>query len=399
MRIGNFYANQATTDLLLKNQANLFATQTQLSSGKRITNPSDDPTAVAQITTARSAIAAEGSYAKNQSYLEGELRGVESTLGSIGDSLITARETLLQANNSTLGASDRASLAAGLRERRAEMLNLANQRSADGQFYFSGFQSGTPPFADTGTGVNFVGDSGVRNVVVGASRQIAANADGAAIFMNVPRGNGVFSTAASTSNTGSGRIDTGGVANPSALTGQNYEIQIGAGGTYSVVNTATAATVVSGSFTSGATIAFDGMQMVISGQPQPGDTFAVNSNTTTDIFSVFDRAIAALTAPVLSDAQRAQSSDALRGVLADIDQSLSRTLEARGDAGARLNALDLQKNISENTKLGAGETLSALEDLDYAEASTRFTQQKTALDAALAAYAQSSRSTLFDYLR
>jgi flagellar hook-associated protein 3 FlgL len=399
MRIGNFYANQVTTDAILRNQVNLYATQSQLSSGRKVVNPSDDPNAMSQITNARAVMAAETSYQKNQVFLEAELRGVESTLGNIGNSLSSARETLIQAGNPTLSSSDRLSLAAALRERRAEVLQLANTRGADGQYIFSGFQSGSAPFADTGAGVVFSGDNGVRGILVGPSRTITSNADGAGLFMNVPRGNGVFATDALPTNSGTGRIDTGGVLSPSALTGQNYEIRFTSASTYVVVNSSLGSTVQSGSYTAGATITFDGMQVVLNGQPAAGDGFNIVSNATSDIFSVFDRAIAAMSAPVLSDGQRSQLADATRAALADIDQMMSRSLEMRGDAGAKLNALDLQRQVSENTTLDAGLQLSGLEDVDYAEASTRFAQQKAALDAALAAYAQTSRSSLFDYLR
>lgn len=399
MRIGNFYMSQATTDALLRSQSELYATQSQLSSGKKVVNPSDDPNAMSQITHARAVTAAEGSYQKNQVFLEAELRSLESTMGNIGNSLSSARETLIQAGNATLSSSDRLSLAAALREQRAEILQLANTRGADGQYIFSGYQSGSAPFADTGSAVNFNGDTGVREVLVGPSRTIASNANGDSLFMSISRGNGVFATEALTANTGTGRIDTGGVVSPTALTGQNYEIRFTSASTYDVVNTSLGSVVQSGAYSDGATITIDGMQVVLNGEPASGDAFRIESGASDDIFSVFDRAIAALSSAVSTDAQRAQLSDAMRSALADIDQMMSRSLEMRGDAGARLNALDLQKQVSENATLDASLQLSYLEDVDYAEASTRFNQQKTGLDAALSAYAQMSRSSLFDYLR
>ncbi len=399
MRIGTYYSQLSTTDQLLRNQFDLYTTQSQIASGKKINVPSDDPGSMAQITTSRASLKAEASYEKNQVYLDSMLRTVESTLGAVGNSLSTAREALVQANNATLTDADRNSIAASLRQRRAELLTQANTTGGDGQYLFSGFQSSAPPFADAAGGVVFGGDNGTRNVLVGPSRSIAANADGDAIFMNIPRGNGVFSTAAAATNGGTGRIETGGVNNPAALTGQNYEIRFTGPANYDIVNTSLGTTLSSGVFQSGTAIQFGGMQMVIDGQPAGGDIFAVDSAATQSIFTSLDRAIAALETPVFTSADRARLSDTMRGTTADLDQAISRALEIRGEIGGRMNALDLAGNISANTALDAGTTLSGLEDIDYAEASTRFTRQKTAVDAALAAYAQTTRGTLFDYLR
>ncbi len=399
MRIGSYYSQLAKTDQLLRNQFDLYATQNQIASGKKINAPSDDPASMAQILTSRASVNAEQSFAKNQTYLDAELRTIESTLGSVGNSIAAAREGLVQANNATLTDADRRSIASALRERRSELLQLANTRGADGQFVFSGFQSGVPPFADSIGGVVFGGDTNGRNVLVGPSRVITANADGDAIFMSVPRGNGVFATAAAATNGGSGRIDTGGVPNPALLTGNNYSIQFTSASTYDIVNVTMATTVSSGAFQPGAAIQFAGMQMTISGQPTSGDTFSVTSGTNRSIFASLDRAIAALGTPVSTDGDRARMSDAIRGTMADLDQALSRTLEHRGAIGGRMNALDLSDRISKDTSLDANTILSVLEDVDFAEATTRFARQKNALDAALAAYAQTTKGTLFDYLR
>ncbi len=399
MRIGTYYSQIATTEQILRNQGDLFTTQSQIASGKKVVTPSDDPASMAQITSSHASLKANESFARNQIYLGAELRSVESTLGAVGNSISSAREGLVQANSATLTDADRRSISSALVQRRAELLQLANTTGSDGQYLFSGFQSGAAPFTDTAAGVTFGGDNGSRNVLVGPSRSIVANADGGAVFMNIPRGNGVFATTAAAGNSGTGRIETGGVNNPAALTGQNYEIRFTSSNTYDIVNVSLNTTIASGGYTSGAAIQFAGMQMVISDQPVNGDKFKIDSGTNQTVFASLDRAIAALNTPVSTAADRASLSDTLRGTMADLDQAFSRSLEQRADVGGRMNALDLAGNISANTALDTSTTLGALEDVDYAEASTRFSRQKTALDAALAAYAQTTKGTLFDYLR
>jgi flagellar hook-associated protein 1 FlgK len=66
------------------------------------------------------------------------------------------------------------------------------------------------------------------------------------------------------------------IADPTLVTFQNYEVQFTGASAYSVVNTATGTAVMSGAYTSGSPISFDGLDVVITGTPVTGDFFYVN---------------------------------------------------------------------------------------------------------------------------
>ncbi|MDH3502930.1 MAG: flagellar hook-associated protein FlgK [Nitrospirota bacterium] len=82
---------------------------------------------------------------------------------------------------------------------------------------------------------------------------------------------------ASARNTGSAIGSSLTIADPTLATFQPYEVQFTGAAAYSVVNTATGANVTSGTYTSGTSISFDGLDAVITGAPGTGDVFHVNA--------------------------------------------------------------------------------------------------------------------------
>lgn len=67
------------------------------------------------------------------------------------------------------------------------------------------------------------------------------------------------------------------ITDPTLVTFQNYEVQFTGASAYSVVNTATGATVTSGAYTSGSPISFDGLDVVITGAAASGDVFSLSA--------------------------------------------------------------------------------------------------------------------------
>ncbi len=399
MRIGTSFRFTSASAAISDAQTKALRTQNELASGVKVSAPSDDPVNASQIVTTQASVSAQTSYQSNQSYLNGELNQLDTTLGSIGDSLTSVRETLVSAGNGALNDQDRKSLAATLTSQRSQLLTLANTRSAAGQFLFAGFQSGQIPFSQAGNVVAFSGDAGSRGVLVAVGQAIRSNADGQALFMTVPRGNGVFATAASAANTGSGMIDSGTVINPAALTRQGYAIRFTAANSFDVVNTTTNAVLSTNAYQPGNSVSFDGMRVTLSGAPAAGDTFTVTQGSTNSVFSSIDQAIAALQSPVVNDVDRSRLNDALRQSAADLEQAENTALAQRADVGGRLNALQQATQISSDTLLNNKALLSQLQDVDFADAATRLAQQQTGMQAAIAAYGQTSKISLFDYLR
>jgi flagellar hook-associated protein 3 FlgL len=84
--------------------------------------------------------------------------------------------------------------------------------------------------------------------------------------------------------------------------------------------------------------------------------------------------------------------------ITDIQSALDNVLTVRAKIGARLNALDTQKEISEELILQSEKTLSGIQDLDYAEAVGRLNLQLVGLQASQQAFTRIQNLSLFNYL-
>ncbi|MGZ4956446.1 MAG: flagellar hook-associated protein FlgL [Methylobacter sp.] len=88
----------------------------------------------------------------------------------------------------------------------------------------------------------------------------------------------------------------------------------------------------------------------------------------------------------------------LDNVLTDLNAAQDSFLQAQTSVGTRLNALDAQESQNGKFVLDTQTTLSQTQDLDYAEAISRFQLQSTALQAAQQAFGSVKKLSLFNYL-
>jgi flagellar hook-associated protein 3 FlgL len=85
--------------------------------------------------------------------------------------------------------------------------------------------------------------------------------------------------------------------------------------------------------------------------------------------------------------------------IANLDQSLDRTVSVRAEVGSRLSAIDQATNTRESEAVDLQSLLSDVRDTDYAKAISTLNQQYAGLQAAQAAYTRIAQMSLFDYLR
>jgi flagellar hook-associated protein 3 FlgL len=151
MRIGTAFAQQIAIDAIGERQARLLEGQEQLSSGKRISKPSDDPVAAAEAERMRSRESRIEAEKRTTVFARQMLGNAESTLGDADVLLQSAREALLAATNPTLGPADRGIYAAQLRQTREQLLSVANRPDGAGGFVFGGQGTPAAPIAADGT--------------------------------------------------------------------------------------------------------------------------------------------------------------------------------------------------------------------------------------------------------
>lgn len=163
-------------------QAALNKTQQQVASDRRILTPSDDPVAATRALELTQSQSLNTQYGTNRGYAKDSLAAVDSTLSSVTDLLQEAKTAAISAGNPMLSDSDRAAIATSLQSSLGLLMGWANTRDGQGNYVFSGFQTSTPPFVQTATGVQYQGDQGQRLIQVDATRQMAISSPGQGVF-------------------------------------------------------------------------------------------------------------------------------------------------------------------------------------------------------------------------
>ena len=402
MRVSTSFLQSQGVQSILDQQSVLSKLQDQLSTGKKILVPSDDPSAASRITNLDEAIKEIGQFNENATFAEQRLGLEEATLTSVENILQRVRELTLQAANTISQSPEtRFAIAEELDQKLNEIFDYANSKDINGEFLFSGFQSGTQTFTTDGAG-NFTynGDQGNLSMQIGRNRTVVANDNGADVFQLIRTGNGTFSVDNNAANTGSGIIATGSVQNPAVYQAQDFTIRFTGPATYEVDNNTTGAVNIIGAqaFTEGAAITFNGIETNITGTPQTGDSFTVTASRHKDIFStLYDLSNTVSNTPntVAGDAQYSQ---ALKNALNDIDRAMGNVLTAHTSIGGRLTSIESQADNNSAKELQLQTVLSDIRDLDYAEAISKMTIQTTALQVAQQTFVKVQGLSLFNFI-
>ena len=106
---------------------------------------------------------------------------------------------------------------------------------------------------------------------------------------------------------------------------------------------------------------------------------------------------------VLSSGRRAQTgttarTNELSRMQLNLTNALNNIIAARSSVGTRMKELDGLKNGNDSLALQYSQSLSRLQDLDYAKAASEFTQQQVTLQAAQQTFVKVAGLSLFNYL-
>jgi len=397
MRVSTFGAFQNGLNLMQRLQSALDHTQRQISSGRRILTPSDDPIASSRALEMRESIGRLEQFDRNANIATNRLAQEEVALKSANDVLQRVRELGLQANNATQGTESRAQIAVELDELLNQLVEIANQQDGNGSYLFAGTLEGSEPVSTNSGVFSYRGDQGQRFIQIGEGRQVADGDSGADVFFAIRDGNGIFRNDFEPSNTGSGVLGAGNVTDPAAWIPDQYTIRFIDQTNYEVLDSA-AGVVSTGTFQPGDTVAFLGAAVTIDGQPEAGDQFYIESSRNRDVFSTVQELAQAVRISASDDASRAALNNGINAALQDIDQAIGNILDVRTQVGSRLSAIENQVDNNGAQVLNYRETLAGLEDLDYAEALSQLSIEVTTLEAAQQSFIRTQSLSLFNYL-
>lgn len=397
MRVSTNGAYQRSLSMMQQLQTAISHTQLQIASGRRILTPSDDPIASARTLNMQESVARLDQFERNSDILGNRLGFEESALGNVNNALQRVRELAIQANNATQSNETRSQIAIEMREQLDSLMQLANQQDGSGRYLFSGNMDDTQPVSRNGNTFNYNGDQGQRMIQIGDARQIADGDPGSDVFFRVKNGNGTFAATAAATNVGTGVLDGGSVTDPTLYNPEQFTIRFIDPDNYEVIDSS-AAVVATGTFDSGGTIAFNGIQIKIEGDPATGDEFDVSPSVNNSVFAMIDDLASAVESIVLDETSRAAMNNGINEGILAIDQAIGNVIDIRTSVGSRLAAIDGQNNANASTILTLQETIADLQDLDYAEALSRLTVEASTLEAAQQSFIRMQNLSLFNYL-
>lgn len=115
-------------------QASWLKSGQELSSGRRVNNPSDDPIAASRAVVLSQTQQQGKQYALARTFAEQGLSLEENTLKGVTDGIIAAQGLIVNGSTGTLSDDDRGSIATQLEGIRAQLLNQANSQDANGRY-------------------------------------------------------------------------------------------------------------------------------------------------------------------------------------------------------------------------------------------------------------------------
>jgi flagellar hook-associated protein 3 FlgL len=184
MRITSRMVSDTTIRNAQNNLSKLEQLQNQITSGKALTRPSDDPAGVARTMSYNTDSASGETYLRTMDNSTSWLNATDSALDEAGSLLQRARELAVQgANGGTMTTSDLQKIGSEVDNLLQQMVVTGNS-SIRGQRLFAGQQIDKDPFALSGStpGYTYTGDAGQMRREYDQNAYVVINTPGQATF-------------------------------------------------------------------------------------------------------------------------------------------------------------------------------------------------------------------------
>jgi len=159
----------------------LAATEQQVSSGRRIDAPSDDPAGTSAVITERASLSQLDAYTQTADAATSRLTVIDTTLTDIIDKITAAQSAALSARGSAKTQSERDAAATDLQGIVDALVSDFNAQF-HGVYLFSGSATTTSPFVKSGAVVSsYQGNSSISAVDIATNRSTGVTVDGGQI--------------------------------------------------------------------------------------------------------------------------------------------------------------------------------------------------------------------------
>lgn len=380
-------------------------TQLQLSTGKKVLTPADDPVASTRILELNQELALNTQYQRNIELAEGRLSMQDDLLGSINEVVLRLRELTVNAGNGALTPNDLLFIASEAEERLSQLAGLLNTRDASGEYIFSGYQGSTEPFQKNGSGsYEYVADEGRRLLQIERTVSVAITENGKEIFQDVPSAERTFFTYANPNNTAMppAQITVGQVLDQEvydAFYPEDMTITFNTPNDYTITQSSSGRVLLANvAYSPGQPIAVNGVQVSVTGAPAAGDSFFIESSAKQGVLTTVEKLIYGLRNFNNTTGGREVFDNMVATTLRNLDNAATSILEGRSQVGARLNTIETTKEQLKDVEIMSREVLTKLEAVDYAEAVSMLSLQQFTLEAAYSSYSKITSLSLFDRL-
>lgn len=387
MRVSTVQINNMMVASMQQQGEALAKTYSDIASGKRLQQPSDDALAAVQIMQLDRDVGLLGQYNGNIKALDSELRQEETLLNNMINVLQGIRESVLLTGNVAVGGAGLKAMSDAISEQANALLSLVNYQRADGQYLFSGTTSQTIPVVETATpGVyEYQGSEGQRMVPISGAADVAANDPGSDLFFS----SGVQADTA----VGTATLKDVNIRDLQTFSKYDNISVENVAGTWTATATPKGggpAVLLPTTATGNNLIIAGVVSANIDGATAVGDRFTFTAVDTFTALATF--------ATKLNSGDTFVSAESLGEMLKTLDNTIAKTGQVQTRIGGRLNTMSLIGNSHEDVLLMNQTLRSGLEDLDYAEAISRLNLQQTALSSAQQTFVKIQSLSLFDYI-
>ena len=353
---------------LSQNTEILYKLNGQISSGKSINTPSDDPLGLSSVLGYQTELSSYTQYGKAIDYSTGWLNNMESNLQNTDDLLARANEIAVQMASSTATADTRTDAAEEVMQLREEVLSNANAKYGN-KYIFSGTRTQTQPYLDVDV------SKWQDDVATMSTTAPAAPVDGAR-YISTAAGatqNHILQYNAATANWDDQGAPPEGTA-----------VMVSDKNTMYVFNNGEWKNI------------YQGNDSTFSVQIGKGSTAQTNIPGS----EVFTNQQGNVYMSLLSLEKALRDNDVagISAELTNINNSDTVINNNLAKVGAILNKLDDTKTALDSSTLNTQSSVSNIEDLDYASAITSLQNQQTIYQATLKSASMITGLSLVDYI-
>ncbi len=389
MKVSTRYLYESFIDDIIDTERELYEIRKQIASGKKLTNPSDDPKGYREIVDIKTSLASAENYNKNIEFAKSWLETTEGALQSMNELLVRAKTIAVAQSNGTYSREDREIAAEEVREILNNFIQFANTDYM-GRYIFSGYKSETPTLSYgyayssaipdgynkykgnvTIEQVGNLPESAYYIVRVESGGRYSYSTDGGKTFSTPQPFTIVGSTAYAT-------FDGLRIGIPSSEinnVGDRYHVSI-LGGSYQG----------------------DSGEIYVKTGDLESDKMKINVTADEVFYDTSEGYNITLSLRDLYTALKANNVEEIQEAIEEIDKGLEKINKMRGVVGERLNRITSLVNYYSIKKENLTADLSSREDVDIAEVSAKMAEKDTFYRALLAVFTRLSKTTLLDFL-